>query len=244
MKERLDKLLVARGLAASRPQAQALIGAGVVSGVDRVLDKAGTLVAVDTPLHVKENPCPYVSRGGLKLAAALDHFAIDPAGLVAIDIGASTGGFSDCLLQRGARRIYAVDVGYGQLAWKLRQDERVVVRERTNARYLTPADFPERPALAVIDASFISLKLLLPPLLPLLEPGAQLVALIKPQFEAGRERIGKGGVVRDERVHREVVADLEEFALQSGLTGVGVIPSPLPGPKGNREFLLIGNAGR
>ncbi|MFH7325020.1 TlyA family RNA methyltransferase [Desulfurivibrio sp. C05AmB] len=237
MKERLDKLLVTRGLAPSRQRAQALIAAGLVRAGDQMVDKAGTLLAPETELSVKENLCPYVSRGGLKLAAALDHFAVDPSGLVCLDIGASTGGFTDCLLQRGAARVYAVDVGYGQLAWKLRQDERVVVRERTNARYLSSAEIPEVIALAVLDASFISLELLLPALLPLLEPEARIIPLIKPQFEVGKGRVGKGGVVRDEDLRREVVARFKDFALSLGLHWEGVINSPIPGPKGNREFL-------
>ncbi len=237
MKERLDKLLVQRGLAASRQQAQALIGAGLVMSGDKLLDKAGATLATDTPLAVKENPCPYVSRGGLKLAAALDHFAIDPAGLTCADIGASTGGFSDCLLQRGAAKVYAIDVGYGQLAWKLRQDPRVVVMERTNARHLKPGDLADPIALAVVDASFISLKILLPPLLPLLATSATIVPLIKPQFEVGKGRVGKGGVVRDEELHQEVIAAITGFAAELGLVCRGVIPSPILGPKGNREFL-------
>ncbi|MFU8818433.1 MAG: TlyA family RNA methyltransferase [Desulfurivibrio sp.] len=237
MKERLDKLLVARGLAPNLPRAQGLIAAGLVRLGDQVLDKAGTAVVSDAPLTIKENPCPYVSRGGLKLVGALDHFSIDPGGLVCLDIGASTGGFSDCLLQRGAARVYAVDVGYGQLAWKLRQDPRVVVMERTNARHLAPGDLPATIDLAVIDASFISLKLLLPPIMAFLRPGARIIALIKPQFEVGRGEVGKGGVVRDQVLQEEVVAKLRKFALELKLDWVGVVPSPILGPKGNREFL-------
>lgn len=240
MKQRLDKLLVGRGLAASRQRAQALIAAGLVRGAgEQVLDKAGTMLPPDTMLRVKENPCPYVSRGGIKLAAALDHFAIDPSGLVAIDVGASTGGFCDCLLQRRAARVYAVDVGYGQLAWKLRQDQRVVVMERTNARHLTTTDIPEALDLAVLDASFISLELLLPPLLPLLKPGALIIPLIKPQFEVGKGRVGKGGVVRDEGLRQEVVDNFKEFAQSAHLHWRGVINSPVTGPKGNLEFLAL-----
>ncbi|WP_157861391.1 TlyA family RNA methyltransferase [Desulfurivibrio alkaliphilus] len=240
MKQRLDKLLVTRGLAPSRQRAQALIAAGQVRGEHgQVLDKAGTLLPPATPLQVKENPCPFVSRGGLKLAAALDYFAVDPANLVALDIGASTGGFTDCLLQRGAARVYAVDVGYGQLAWKLRQDPRVVVMERTNARHLTTTDIPEAIDLAVMDASFISLELLLPPLLPLLKPAALIIPLIKPQFEVGKGKVGKGGVVRDQELHREVVSRLQNFTAELGLSWQGVITSPVPGPKGNLEFLAL-----
>jgi len=240
MKQRLDRLLMARGLAPSRQRAQALIGAGLVRGEnEQVLDKAGTLLPADTPLKVKENPCPYVSRGGLKLAAALDHFAVDPTGLVALDVGASTGGFSDCLLQRGAARVYAVDVGYGQLAWKIRQDERVVVMERTNARGLTAAHIPEAIDLMVLDASFISLELLLPPLLPLLAADALIIPLIKPQFEVGKGKVGKGGVIRDEALRQQVVSRFKEFTQSLGLTWQGVMTSPVPGPKGNLEFLAL-----
>ena len=237
MKERLDKLLVFKGLAPNLPRAQALIGAGLVRLGDRVLDKAGILVTADAQLSVKENLCPYVSRGGIKLAAALDHFELDPAGLISLDIGASTGGFSDCLLQRGAARVYAVDVGYGQLAWKLRQDPKVVVMERTNARHLKPGDLPEMMDLVVLDASFISLKLLLPPILAFLRPGARIIALIKPQFEVGKGKVGKGGVVRDQELQEEVVASLRDFAIELNLDWMGVVPSPILGPKGNREFL-------
>lgn len=237
MKQRLDTVLVERGLAPSRVRAQALIAAGLVRSGERVLDKAGQAVEPDLPLEIKENPCPYVSRGGLKLAAALDYFAIAPAKLICLDVGASTGGFTDCLLKRGAAKVYAVDVGYGQLAWELRQDPRVVVMERTNARHLTTAAIPEPLDLVVIDAAFISLKLLLPPVLPLLKPGGLIVALIKPQFEVGKGRVGKGGVVRDEAVRQEVVGQIKSFVLELSLQWLGVIPSPVPGPKGNREFL-------
>ena len=237
MKERLDRLLVDRGLAPSRQRAQALIFAGLVRVGDQVVDKAGTMLDTGTVVSVKDNPCPYVSRGGLKLAAALDSFPVDPRGLVCLDVGASTGGFTDCLLQRGAARVYAVDVGYGQLAWKLRQESRVVVLERTNARHLGKKEIPEPIELAVLDASFISLDKLLPPILPLLKPGAWLIPLIKPQFEVGKGRVGKGGVVRDEALRQEVVAQFKKFTLQSGLLWQGVIDSPITGPKGNRELL-------
>ena len=238
MKQRLDKLLLERKLADSRQKAQALIVAGQVLVNGQRADKPGSQYADDCEITVKGSSCPYVSRGGLKIEAALDHFAINPQGLVCADIGASTGGFTDCLLQRGAARVYAIDVGYGQLDWKLRQDQRVVVMERTNARHLQPGDLPEPIALAVVDASFISLRLLLPPLLPLFGGPAAIVALIKPQFEVGRGRVGKGGVVRDADLHQEVIDEITAFASELGLVNRGVIPSPILGPKGNREFLV------
>ncbi|OKY75930.1 MAG: TlyA family rRNA (cytidine-2'-O)-methyltransferase [Desulfobulbaceae bacterium DB1] len=237
MKLRLDKLLLLRNLAESRHKAQALIGAGQVLVNGRMVDKAGTLVGDDATIDLKEK-CPYVSRGGLKLARALEFFALDPTGLVCADIGASTGGFTDCLLQAGAARVYAVDVGYGQLDWKLRQDSRVVVMERTNARHLQPGDIPELLDLAVIDASFISLKLLLPPILPLLKSNHAVIALIKPQFEVGKGKVGKGGVVRNQELHAEVVEEISRFAASLQLASHGVIESPILGPKGNKEFLI------
>ncbi len=189
-------------------------------------------------IEIKGSDSPYVSRGGLKLEAGLDHFKIDPSGYVCADIGASTGGFTDCLLKRGARKVYAIDVGYGQLAWELRQDPRVVVMERTNARHLSPGDLDEPLDLAVIDAAFISLKLLLPPLLPLFAKQVAILALIKPQFEVGKGKVGKGGVVRDEALHQEVIEEILRFAQSLGLSSRGVIPSPILGPKGNKEFLV------
>mgnify|MGYP005840125013 CR=1 FL=1 len=237
-KQRLDQLLVERGLAPSRAKAQALVMAGLVYSGARRLAKAGEALAPDAPLEVRGAPPPYVSRGGVKLAAALDGFAIDPAGLVALDIGASTGGFTDVLLQRGARRVYAVDVGYGQLDARLRADPRVVVRERTNARHLSPAEVPEPVDLVVCDASFISLHLVLPAALGLARSGAALVALIKPQFEAGRGEVGKGGVVRDPAVHARVCAEVRHWLEGAGWAVLGVIASPLTGPAGNREFLI------
>lgn len=237
-RERLDKLLVDRGLAQSRERARALIMAGQVVVDDHLADKAGMPVAVTAEIRLKGDDIPYVSRGGLKLARALDEFAVDPAGLVAIDVGASTGGFTDCLLQRGARKVFAVDVGYGQLAWKLRQDPRVVNLEKTNIRYLEPVTLGEVPDLAVIDASFISLDKVLPPTLRLVRPGGLVVALIKPQFEVGKGEVGKGGVVRDERKHREVIAAITHLAGSLGLEVLGGAESPILGPKGNREFLI------
>jgi len=238
MKSRLDKLLVNRQLVPTRQKAQAMIGAGLVFVNDRLADKAGSMFAADCRIDIRGDACPYVSRGGLKLAAGLQAFHIDPQDYVCADIGASTGGFTDCLLQHGARRVYAIDVGYGQLAWKLRQDERVIVLERKNARFLTAADIPEPLDLAVIDAAFISLKLLIPPLLALFKGPAVIVALIKPQFEAGKGEVGKGGVVRDPARHQQIIAAIIEFAATLGLQSLGVSPSPILGPKGNREFLV------
>jgi 23S rRNA (cytidine1920-2'-O)/16S rRNA (cytidine1409-2'-O)-methyltransferase len=237
-KQRLDQLLVLRGLAPSRAKAQALVMAGLVFMGGRRLDKAGEMLAADAPVELRGQGAPYVSRGGVKLAAGLDIFAIDPAGLVAIDIGASTGGFTDVLLQRGVMRVYAVDVGYGQLDARLRADPRVVVLERTNARKLTAAEVPEAVDLVVCDASFIALRLVLPAALALARPGARLVALIKPQFEAGRQDVGKGGVVRDPAVHARVCAEVREWLEAAGWRVLGLTESPLTGPAGNREFLI------
>jgi len=238
-KQRLDTMLVARGLAESRAKAQALSLAGQVWSGERRLDKPGQMLPADTPLECRGPVHPYVSRGGIKLTHGLDHFAIDPAGAVALDIGASTGGFTDVLLQRGARRVYAVDVGHGQLDWRLRQDPRVVVRERCNARYLGRAEIPEPPDLVVCDASFISLTTVLPAPLDLAAPDAALVALVKPQFEVGKGRVGKGGVVRDPALHREVCDRIVAWlGARPGWTVLGVTPSPIRGPEGNVEFLL------
>jgi 23S rRNA (cytidine1920-2'-O)/16S rRNA (cytidine1409-2'-O)-methyltransferase len=237
-KDRLDKLLVERGLVLSRERARALILAGKVVVDDHAVDKAGAQVAADAVIRLKGEDIPYVSRGGLKLEKALDEFTVAVAGRIAVDVGASTGGFTDCLLQRGAARVYAVDVGYGQLAWKLREDPRVVNLERTNIRELTAERLGERPSLAVIDASFISLDKVLPPTLDLLTAEAEVVALIKPQFEVGRGEVGKGGVVRDARKHAQVVEKVTETALVLGCRVLGVTESPILGPKGNREFLI------
>ncbi len=235
-KERLDKLLVMRGLADTRTKAQALILAGQVFSEQQRLDKAGNLVAFDAPLTVKET-MPFVGRGGLKLTRALDHFQIEAAGKVCLDIGASTGGFTDCLLQRGAMRVVAVDVGHGQIDWKLRQDGRVEVRENINARYLTPEDFQERFDLVVMDVSFISLTKILPVVPPLLTSTAFIITLIKPQFEVGRAEVGKGGIVRDETAQQRVADEIVQFAASIGLRARGVIDSPILGADGNREFL-------
>lgn len=238
-KERVDKLLVERGLAETRERAQRLVMAGLVFSGDAAIDKPGTRLAVDTPLEVRGDGSAFVSRGGDKLDATLAALALDVRDLVALDVGASTGGFTDCLLQRGARRVYAVDVGYGQLAWKLRNDPRVVSRERTNVRKLERADFPERVDLVVIDASFISLRLVLPSVLRLVGPGCRVVALVKPQFEVGKGRVGKGGVVREAALHAEVLAEMQRAVAELGLRIDAVMTSPLLGPAGNREFFLV-----
>jgi 23S rRNA (cytidine1920-2'-O)/16S rRNA (cytidine1409-2'-O)-methyltransferase len=240
-KQRLDLALVERGLVESRAKAQSLILAGLVWSGERRLDKAGETVAADLPLELRGREHPWVSRGGVKLAHGLDHFGIAPAGLVALDIGASTGGFTDVLLERGARRVYAVDVGHGQLAWKLRQDPRVVVLERTNARHLTAAEIPEAPGLVVCDASFIGLAVVLPAALDLAAPGAVLIALVKPQFEVGKGRVGKGGVVRDPDLHREVCDAVAAWlGARPGWRVEGLVESPIRGPEGNIEFLICG----
>jgi len=237
-KERLDKLLVERGLAPTRAKAQALIMAGLVRVNGSPADKAGQQVPVDLDLTVIGQEDEWVSRGAKKLIKALDVFGINPAGLVCLDVGASTGGFTEVLLSRDASRVYAVDVGYGQLAWKIRTDPRVVVMERTNARYLSRESFPTPIDLIVVDASFISLRLLLPPLLDILKPDGEMAVLVKPQFEAGKERIGKGGVVRSPEIHREVLEEFIDYV--RGLPGIslaGLTWSPIKGPSGNIEFL-------
>lgn len=237
MKTRLDQLLVVRGLAKSRAQAQALIMAGRVRLAGRVAAKAGSLVPEDAQLQLKEAPL-FVSRGGEKLAAALDHFHVSPRGKIALDAGASTGGFTQALLARGAARVYAVDVGYGQLDPSLRRDPRVVVRERTNIRLLPRKDIPEPIDLATLDLSFISLTLVLPKILEFLRPGGEILALVKPQFEVGKGQVGKGGVVRDLGLQQEAV---QRVAAAAGALGLQVSPgfaSPLKGPKGNQEYFL------
>lgn len=237
-KERIDKLLVDRGLVASRERARALILAGAVLVDEQVVDKAGAQIARDAEIRLKGEDIPFVSRGGLKLAKGLDAFALDVRERIAIDVGASTGGFTDCLLQRGTRKVYAVDVGYGQLAWSLRTDPRVINLERTNIRNLRRADLAEQPDLAVIDASFISLAIVLPATLSLLTSDAIIVALIKPQFEVGKGAVGKGGVVRDANQHDQVVVKIRTLAEQLGCQVLGVTESPILGPKGNKEFLI------
>ncbi len=234
-KIRLDQLLVQRGLVNSRERGQRLIMAGKVLVNDRTVDKSGQLIDPDAAIRIKE-PLPYVSRGGLKLAAALDRFPIPIENMVCADVGASTGGFTDCLLQRGAARVYAIDVGYGQLDWKLRTDPRVVVMDRTNARHVEA--LPEPIDVATMDASFISLRLILPAVIKWLRPKAQGVALIKPQFEAGREKVGKGGVVRDRAVQAEVLRSIWHMTRELGFCPMDLIRSPIEGPAGNIEFLI------
>ncbi len=237
-KIRLDALLVERGLAETRAKAQALILAGAVFSGEKKLEKAGQAVATDIALELRGRDHPWVSRGGIKLAHALEHFQIDVTGVVALDIGASTGGFTDVLLKGGAARVYAVDVGHGQLAWSLRQDPRVIVLERVNARYLTAKEVPEPVDLIVCDASFIGLETLLPAPLALAKPSARLIALIKPQFEVGPDRVGKKGVVSDPALHREVCERIAAWLTQIGWRIVGISESPIKGPEGNTEFLI------
>lgn len=236
-KERLDVLLVVRGLAESRSRAQAVIMAGEVYVNGQKADKAGMDVPLEAEVEVRGNVCPYVSRGGLKLEKALRDFGVDPTGYVCSDSGASTGGFTDCLLQQGASKVFAIDVGYGQLAWKIRSDPRVVVMERTNIRYVTPEDLGEALDLSVVDVSFISLKIVLPAIQKLLKPTGQVLCLIKPQFEAGKENVGKKGVVRDPAVHEQVLRDFVALAAELGFTLRNLTFSPVKGPEGNIEFL-------
>ena len=238
MKPRADQLLVERGLAESRAKAQALILAGLVFSGERKIEKAGQPLAPEAPLDVRGREHPWVSRGGIKLAHALDRFGWDVAGAVALDVGSSTGGFTDVLLQRGAAKVYAIDVGTNQLAWKLRQDPRVVVHEQTNARYLTAEIVPEPIDILVCDASFIALAKVLDTAVDLVRPGGRMVALVKPQFEAERGEIGKGGVVRDPAVHERVCAAAAAWIEGRGWAVEGVAESPITGPEGNREFLL------
>jgi 23S rRNA (cytidine1920-2'-O)/16S rRNA (cytidine1409-2'-O)-methyltransferase len=240
-RERLDKLLVDRGLVASRERARALVMSGAVLVRGQPETKPGTLLDPSIEITLREQDHPYVSRGALKLVKGLDTFAIDPTGAVALDIGASTGGFTDVLLRRGASRVYAIDVGYGQLAWALRQDPRVVVLERENVRNMDLALVPEACDLAVIDVSFISLTLVLPRVAELLRPppGKPIVALVKPQFEVGRDLVGKGGVVRDEAVRRSAVEKIREWAGANGFIAGDDVESPITGPAGNVEYLLL-----
>ncbi len=237
-KKRVDIRLVELKLAPSRRRAQALIMAGKVLVNDIPVTKPGTPIPVSAEITLRGGDLPYVSRGGLKLQAALQTFQVDAGERICLDVGASTGGFTDCLLQQGARRVYAIDVGYGQLAWNLRQDPRVILRERCNIRYATTTDIPEGIELATIDVSFISLRIVVPAVLAFLKPRADLITLVKPQFEAGREKVGKGGIVRDPAVHRDVIAKLRQYFENLGLCVRGLTPSPLPGAKGNREFLM------
>lgn len=236
-KKRLDVLLTERGLQESRQRAQAVIMSGEVFVNGQRVDKPGTAVAEDAQIEIRGGTLAYVSRGGLKLEKAMATFPIDLHGAVCADIGASTGGFTDCMLQNGAEKVYAVDVGYGQLAWKLRSDPRVVCLERTNARYLTYEQVPDELDFASVDVSFISLKLILPPLNGLLKDGGHAACLVKPQFEAGREKVGKKGVVRDPDVHLEVLEHFLDHAKESGFTVLGLTYSPIRGPEGNIEYL-------
>ena len=229
---------MSRGLAESRTRAQALIMAGAVFSGEKKLAKSGDMLSYDAPLEVRGKDHPWVSRGGIKLDHGLTHFGFDVTGAIALDVGSSTGGFTDVLLSRGAAKVYAVDVGTNQLAWKLRKDPRVVVLEQTNARYLTSEEIPEPVDIVVCDASFISLAKVLEAPLKLAKAGAKLVALIKPQFEAGREEVGKGGVVRDPAIHARVCAEAEAWVRSQGWSVVGITESPIRGPEGNVEFLL------
>ena len=239
MKERLDVILVRQGYAPSREKAKALLMAGSVFVDNQREDKAGAQFDESKiKIEVKGKPIPYVSRGGLKLERALREFPITLTGSVCMDIGASTGGFTDCMLQNGAGKVYAIDVGHGQLAWKLREDARVVCMERTNFRYVTAEDIPDRPDFASVDVSFISLSRILPPAAALLREGAGMVCLIKPQFEAGREKVGKKGVVRDPAVHAEVIGRVTGFAREAGFVVRDITFSPVKGPEGNIEYLL------
>ncbi|MSP76980.1 MAG: TlyA family RNA methyltransferase [Rhodospirillaceae bacterium] len=240
-KTRLDVTLVERGLAESRASAQRLVMAGLVFSGERRLEKAGQGIGADVALEVRGQPHPYVSRGGLKLEKAIEHFAVPVAGRIALDVGSSTGGFTDCLLQRGATKVYAVDVGTNQLAWKLRSDPRVVSMEKTNMRAVTRTQIPEPIDVIVCDASFIGLRTVLPAALELAAPGAHLVALIKPQFEVGKGRVGKGGIVRDPELHTEVCDAISAWlAEQKGWRVLGVTASPITGAEGNKEFLIAG----
>lgn len=238
MKERLDVLLVKRNLAASREKAKAIIMSGIVYVEGQKEDKAGSVFEDTVSIEVRGNTLPYVSRGGLKLEKAFQVFPIQVQDFVCIDIGASTGGFTDCMLQNGAKKIYAVDVGHGQLDWKLRNDERVICMEKTNFRYVTKEQIPEKLDFAATDVSFISLTKILPPAKALLKKDAYMICLIKPQFEAGREKVGKKGVVTDPRVHKEVIVNIESFAASIGFEIMGLDYSPIKGPEGNIEYLL------
>jgi 23S rRNA (cytidine1920-2'-O)/16S rRNA (cytidine1409-2'-O)-methyltransferase len=239
IKKRLDLLLVDKGLAPSRQRAKALIMSGRVLVDTQRLDKAGVLVAETADIIIKGDDRGYVSRGGLKLEAALRALAISVENRVCLDVGASTGGFTDCLLQHGAQRVYAVDVGYGQLAWQLRQDPRVCVIERTNIRHMPPGHLPEMVDIITIDTSFISLRIVVPEAQKFLKPDGRVIALIKPQFEVGKGNVGKGGVVKDSRQHQAVIDDLSRFFAQTGWVCGPVVPSPIIGPKGNQEFVIL-----
>jgi 23S rRNA (cytidine1920-2'-O)/16S rRNA (cytidine1409-2'-O)-methyltransferase len=237
-KERLDKLLVEKGMVQSRERARALIMEGRVTVDGQTLEKPGTPVKVVAQLQIQGEDLPYVGRGGLKLEAALKAFKVDPEGKVVIDVGASTGGFTDCVLQKGAKKVYAIDVGYGQLAWKLQKDPRVINLERRNIRYLKREEVSEEADLILVDTSFISIEKFLPYLVGFLKEGGDLLCLIKPQFEVGKGEVGKGGVVKDSKLHEKVVDRISQFSRGLGLNVGGVIESPLLGPKGNKEFFI------
>ncbi len=239
-KKRLDTLVVERQLAESRQRASALIMAGNILVNDTPVDKPGAFINPDAVITSRVEDLRYVSRGGLKLEHALDFFKIDVKNANCLDVGASTGGFTDCLLQNGAKAVCAIDVGYGQLAWKLRQDDRVKVIERSNIRYMTAEDLPGPFDLVTIDVSFISLKIVVPVVKAFLKPGGRILALIKPQFEVGKDQVGKGGVVRDTSLHEKIIRELEIFfSANAGLISAGVTPSPIKGPKGNTEFIIL-----
>ena len=237
-KKRLDLLVVERGLARSRETARTLIMSGNILVNDQPMDKPGMQLAEDARIISRKPDMPYVSRGGLKLAHAITEIGLDVNGFLCLDVSASTGGFTDCLLQFGAAHVHAVDVGYGQLDWKLRQDERVTVVERTNIRYVTPEVLPASFDLIAIDVSFISLKIVIPAIVPFLKPDGHILALVKPQFEVGRDQVGKGGVVRDAGLHEQVITELGSYFETYPLVSEAIIPSPILGPKGNREFLM------
>jgi len=237
-KVRLDRLLMERGVSSARERAKALILSGAVLVDETPMDKAGALVREDAVIRVRGEDNPYVSRGGLKLKGALTAFGLHVGGLVALDVGASTGGFTDCLLQEGAIKVYAVDVGYGQFAWSLRNDPRIILFERTNIRFFSGEGIEDRIDMVTIDTSFISLRLVIPAVLRLLEGKAGIIALVKPQFEAGRGEVGKKGVVKDPAVHGKILQEMVDFCRELGLNVVGTCESPLPGPAGNREFFI------
>ena len=238
-KERLDVLMVNMGLAASRELAKAYIMAGNVYVDGNKEDKAGTKIDIKSKIELKGGEMPYGSRGGYKLEKAMESFPVSIEGKICMDIGASTGGFTDCMLQNGASKVYSIDVGYGQLAWKLRNDERVVCMEKTNVRYITEEQVPDKPQFASVDVSFISLTKVVPPALAVMSDDAQMVCLIKPQFEAGREKVGKKGVVREKSTHKEVILKIIDFAFEIGVNVIGIDFSPIRGPEGNIEYLIM-----
>ncbi|WP_432400771.1 TlyA family RNA methyltransferase [Wukongibacter sp. M2B1] len=236
-KVRIDTLLVERNFFETREKAKKALMSGIIYVENQIVDKAGTKVDTEANIEIRGKALPYVSRGGLKIEKAIEKYDIDLKDMICMDVGASTGGFTDCMLQNGAKKVFSIDVGYGQLDWKLRQDERVVCMERTNVRYVKPEDIGEEIDFASIDVSFISLKIVLPVVKELVKESGQIIFLIKPQFEAGRKKVGKKGVVRDKSVHKEVIEELLKFAYELGLTVKGVTYSPIKGPKGNIEFL-------